>query len=94
MQNDSLPEDIKYGKKELKIRIPLASCTIAAGAEEIYQAVIHAVENIGLDAEITPVGCMGLDFIDPWFELTKKGYPSAIYANVTVDMTEQLIHEY
>ena len=94
MQNDSLPEDIKYGKKELKIRIPLASCTIAAGAEEIYQAVIHAVENIGLDAEISPVGCMGLDFIDPWFELTKKGYPSAIYANVTVDMTEQLIHEY
>ncbi len=49
---------------------------------------------MGLDAEITPVGCMGLDFIDPWIELTKRGYPSAIYANVTPDMVEQIIREY
>ena len=94
MRNDSVPEEVKYGKKELKIRVPLASCTIAAGAEEVYQAVTQVVERMGLDAEITPVGCMGLDFIDPWIELTKKGYPSAIYANVKVDMAEHLIHEY
>jgi NADH-quinone oxidoreductase subunit F len=49
---------------------------------------------MGLDAEITLVGCMGLDFIDPWIELTKKDYPSAIYANVTPDMVEQIIREY
>ena len=64
MRNDSVPEEVKYGKKELKIRVPLASCTIAAGAEEVYQAVTQVVERMGLDAEITPVGCMVLDFID------------------------------
>ena len=51
-------------------------------------------KSLHLDVEVTPVGCMGLDFIDPWIELTKKGYPSAIYANVTPDMVEQIIREY
>jgi NADH:ubiquinone oxidoreductase subunit F (NADH-binding)/NAD-dependent dihydropyrimidine dehydrogenase PreA subunit/(2Fe-2S) ferredoxin len=49
---------------------------------------------MNLDAEITPVGCFGLDFIDPWMELSKKGYPSAIYANVTPDVVEQIFLEY
>jgi NADH-quinone oxidoreductase subunit F len=89
-----LPEEVIYGKTPLKIRVPLGSCTIAAGAEEVLQSITYVIEHIGLDAEITPVGCMGLDFIDPWIELTKKGYPSAIYAKVTPDMIEQLIREY
>jgi len=72
----------------------LGSCTIAAGANEVLQSINLAVESLNLDAEITPVGCIGLDFIDPWIELSKKGYPSAIYANVTPDMVEQLIQEY
>jgi NADH:ubiquinone oxidoreductase subunit F (NADH-binding)/NAD-dependent dihydropyrimidine dehydrogenase PreA subunit/(2Fe-2S) ferredoxin len=49
---------------------------------------------MNLDAEITPVGCFGLDFIDPWIEISKKGYPSAIYANVTPDVVEQIFVEY
>ena len=72
----------------------MGSCTIAAGANEVLQSINLAVESLNLDAEITPVGCIGLDFIDPWIELSKKNYPSAIYANVTPDMVEQLIQEY
>ncbi len=72
----------------------MGSCTIAAGANEVLQSINLAVESLNLNAEITPVGCIGLDFIDPWIELSKKGYPSAIYANVTPDMVEQLIQEY
>ena len=94
MQNDCLPEEIVYGKTGFKIRIPLGSCTIAAGANEVLQSINTVVNSMGLDAEITPVGCMGLDFIDPWIELTKKGYPSTIYANVTPDMVEQIFLEY
>ena len=72
----------------------MGSCSIAAGANEVLQSINLAVESLNLDAEITPVGCIGLDFIDPWIELSKKNYPSAIYANVTPDMVEQLIQEY
>ncbi len=72
----------------------MASCTIAAGANEVLQCITAVVKSMGLDVEVTPVGCMGLDFIDPWIELSKKGYPSAIYANVTPDIVEQIIREY
>jgi len=89
-----LPEEIIYGKTGFKIKVPMASCTIAAGANEVLQSITAVVKSMGLDVEVTPVGCMGLDFIDPWIELSKKGYPSAIYANVTPDIVEQIIREY
>lgn len=89
-----MPEEIIYGKTGFKIKVPMASCTIAAGANEVLQSITAVVKSMGLDVEVTPVGCMGLDFIDPWIELSKKGYPSAIYANVTPDIVEQIIREY
>jgi len=89
-----LPEEVIYGKTGFKIKVPMASCTIAAGANEVLQSITAVVKSMGLDVEVSPVGCMGLDFIDPWIELSKKGYPSAIYANVTPDIVEQIIREY
>ena len=72
----------------------MASCTIAAGANEVLQSITAVVKSMGLVVEVTPVGCMGLDFIDPWIELSKKGFPSTIYANVTPNVVEQIIREY
>jgi len=89
-----LPEEIVYGKTGFKIKVPMASCTIAAGANEVLQSITAVLESKDLDVEVVPVGCMGLDFIDPWIELSKKGYPSTIYAKVTPDMIEQIILEY
>jgi NADH-quinone oxidoreductase subunit F len=94
MRNDGLPEEVIYGKTGFKIKVPLASCTIAAGANEVLEGITAAVELMNLTVEVTPVGCMGLDFIDPWIELTKRGYPSIIYSNVTPDIVEQIIREY
>ncbi|PVX27384.1 MAG: NADH-quinone oxidoreductase subunit F, partial [Candidatus Bathyarchaeum sp.] len=89
-----MPKEVVNEKAEFKIKVPMASCTIAAGANEVLLSINDVVERMGLDVEITPVGCMGLDFIDPWIELAKKGYPSTIYGNMTPDVVEQIIHEY
>ena len=94
MRNDCMPEEIVYDKKDFKIKVPMASCTIAAGANEVLLSINTVVESMELAVEVTPVGCMGLDFIDPWIELSKKGYPSTIYGNVTPDIVEQIIREY
>jgi NADH:ubiquinone oxidoreductase subunit F (NADH-binding)/NAD-dependent dihydropyrimidine dehydrogenase PreA subunit/(2Fe-2S) ferredoxin len=89
-----LPEEIVHGKTGFKIKVPMASCTIAAGANEVLLSINSVVQSMGLDVEVTPVGCMGLDFIDPWIELSKKGYPSTIYAKVAPEAVEQIIREY
>lgn len=76
-------------KHWLTVKVPLASCTIASGAEEILNEVLNQ-EQI----DVKPVGCMGLDFIDPWIELEADPYPPAIYANVKAKNVERIIKEY
>lgn len=71
------------------MKVPLASCTIAAGAETLLNALSN-IEQI----EIKTVGCMGLDFIDPWIELEAPPYPPTIYANVTAKDVDRIIREY
>jgi NADH-quinone oxidoreductase subunit F len=87
-------EELRYGEKGAKIKVPITSCTLAAGAEAVYRAVEDAVEKMGLEATITISGCYGLDFIDPWLELTAKGMPTAIYANVKPSDVPRILEEY
>jgi NADH-quinone oxidoreductase subunit F len=90
---DSLRRFI-YGDKGFRIRIPIASCSLAAGAGEVYQAALKAVDRLGIDAEVYRVGCTGLCFMDPWMEIAKEGLPPAIYANVRPDQVFALIERY
>ncbi len=83
-----------YGKTGFKIKVPTASCTIASGAEEVHESLLREVKSRGIDADVVMVGCMGLDFIDPWIELVKRGYPPAIYANVKSEHVGRIISEY
>jgi NADH-quinone oxidoreductase subunit F len=71
------------------VKVPLASCTIAAGAEDILNALSN-IEQI----EVKTVGCMGIDFIDPWIEVEAPPYPPAIYANVKSKDVERIISKY
>ena len=86
--------EIKYGKNGFKIKVPMASCTLAAGAEEVYNTVLKVVKELDIKADISITGCMGLCYIDPWIELIKDGYPPAIYANVKPDDVEEIIKSY
>lgn len=83
-----------YGEKGFRIRVPIASCTLAAGAERVYDAIVNAVEKLGIDADIYRVGCTGLCFLDPWIEVAKEGLPPAIYGNVKPERIEMLLQRY
>ncbi|MEM2207728.1 MAG: NADH-ubiquinone oxidoreductase-F iron-sulfur binding region domain-containing protein [Sulfolobales archaeon] len=85
---------ILYGSKGFRIRVPIASCTLAAGAEEVYRRVRRAVEELKLDAEVYTVGCTGLCFMDPWIEVAKEGQPPALYGNVKPDQVPQILKKY
>ena len=83
-----------YGKRSVRIRVPIASCTIAAGAYEVLKEVRRVVERLGIDAEVGIVGCMGLCYLDPWLEIAKHGQPPAIYANVKPEKVEEILTRY
>ena len=86
--------EIMYGKYGFKIKVPMASCTIAAGAREVYDAVIKEVKSRGIRVDVRKTGCMGMCYIDPWIELVKEGMPAAIYANVKPEDIPKIIKEY
>ena len=87
-------EELKYGVHGSKIRIPLSSCTLATGAEEIYNKFKEYILEKRLDTEITISGCFGLDYLDPWFEVIMKGYPAAIYVKVKGKDIPRILDEY
>ncbi len=76
-------------KNWLRVKVSLASCTIASHAKEILEEVTKQKQ-----IDVKTVGCMGLDFIDPWIELEAKPYPPAIYANVKAENVESIISQY
>lgn len=78
----------------LTVRVPVASCTLAAGASKVLESVKKVLEKLGLDARIKRVGCMGLCYLDPWIELEMNEMPSAIYANVKPEDVEEIIRRY
>ncbi|MEM1690640.1 MAG: NADH-ubiquinone oxidoreductase-F iron-sulfur binding region domain-containing protein [Thermofilaceae archaeon] len=87
-------KELKYGEKGAKVKVPMASCTLATGAEGIYSVVRDTIEKLGLEATVTITGCHGLDFIDPWLEFSAVGMPTAIYANVRPGDVPKLVEKY
>jgi NADP-reducing hydrogenase subunit HndB len=71
------------------IRIGMASCSIAAGANDTLQAIKHqiAAESIpGVSADqicITQVGCLGLCSLEPIVQIQVADQPLVTYGKVT-----------
>ncbi|MEM1680216.1 MAG: NADH-quinone oxidoreductase subunit NuoF [Sulfolobales archaeon] len=87
-------DELRYGRHGFKIRVPISSCTLAAGAREVYEAVRKEVELGNIGADITISGCLGLCYLDPWIELSKRGLPSAIYVKVKAEDVSKILKEY
>ncbi|MCD6278075.1 MAG: SLBB domain-containing protein [Desulfurococcales archaeon] len=86
--------ELMFGRHGIKVRVALASCTLAVGAADVYDAVQEFVRESGLAVDVDIVGCHGLDFIDPWIEVVKKGLPPAIYANVNPEEVSNIVSRY
>ncbi|MEM4490494.1 MAG: SLBB domain-containing protein, partial [Desulfurococcaceae archaeon] len=86
--------EIIYGHHDLRVHVPISSCTLATGAQEVYRAIEDYIKRTGVSAEIHRVGCMGLCFLDPWIMIAGKNLPPAIYANVKPLDVEKILDRY
>jgi len=86
--------ELEYGRSGLLVKVPLASCTIAAGAQEVYNKILEELKARNIAADVKITGCMGLCYIDPWIEIVREGYPPAIYANVKPEKVGEIISKY
>jgi NADH-quinone oxidoreductase subunit F len=77
-----------------RIFIGTGTCGMAAGAEDILNALRKELEKNGLEAEIIQVGCIGLCYAEPLIEIARPGKPSIFYGNLTPALVTEIVRDY
>lgn len=92
--------DLGYAKKSgIKLRHPpqprimvgVATCGLAVGAQEVFDAIAEEVKKHNLDIMLVPTGCLGYCQKEPLVEVLEPGKPGIIYAYMTAEKARQVI---
>ena len=67
----------------LVIKVGLASCGLAAGAGEVYNAIQKHIKKNKIDAELKKTACIGMCFVEPLVEIYEEEKKSITYGDVT-----------
>ena len=87
-------EKSNHPEQMVQIRISMATCGIAAGAKEIMNYFIEALDREKVDALVTQTGCMGYCYAEPTVEITKPGKDPIVFGHVTTERAEEIIQKY
>ena len=76
------------------ITVGMGTCGIAAGAREVMHAILNELENRGIDAHVTTVGCIGMCSKEPLVDIQQGDEPRVTYGNISPEMVPKLIEEH
>ena len=79
---------------ELYVTVGMATCGLAAGAKETLAAIEEEIDKRGLDAVISPVGCVGMCSYEPMIELQARGRPRLNYGDATAKNIPEIFESY
>jgi len=77
-----------------RIIVGMGTCGIAAGARETMHSILQELNNRGIDAHVTTVGCIGMCSKEPLVDVEQAGKPRITYCNVHPDMVPRLVEEH
>ncbi len=80
--------------KKLTVKIGLASCGRAAGAEDILNSASQYIKHHQLEAEIAQTACIGMCYNEPLMELSMPDQPALTYGRITPEDVEKIIPAY
>lgn len=78
--------------KRPAIIVGLASCSIAAGAQKVFDTFKKALKDIPADLDFA--GCMGMCYNEPLVEVKFPNGSRYVYGKVTPDMVPQIIEDH
>ncbi len=73
------------------IKVGVATCSRAVGADETLAALRRAVEERQLEADVMLTGCLGLCYAEPIVEVQRPGRPAVLYQHLTADKVPALV---
>ncbi|MDP2173425.1 MAG: NADH-quinone oxidoreductase subunit F, partial [Candidatus Cloacimonadaceae bacterium] len=80
--------------ENINVKVGLASCGLAAGAEEVYRKIEELVLHNVLPVKLHKTACIGMCFEEPIVELSGSTVGKVTLGQVTADNIETLLNEY
>lgn len=77
-----------------RISIGMATCGLAAGAEETKKAFEEELAKRNIAAQVMPVGCLGHCYAEPLVVIANPGFPPIAYHNVTPGKARALVRAF
>ena len=77
-----------------EIRVGLATCGIAAGAESVYSALEKELSGIDASVKLKRVGCIGMCYNEPLVDLVTDDGDKSTYGHVRVEDVGRIVKEH
>lgn len=92
MRSQGAQGGVMMHKSQYKVKVGLASCSIAAGAAKVYDTLEKVLDKEGILLQRT--GCMGLCYCEPLVEVIDARGESFLYANVDEKNVLRIVAEH
>ena len=95
-RNEALNQEVIHTQQHpIQIRISMASCSIAAGANETLDAIRQFITENSLEGlQIKQIGCIGLCALEPIVQVIELGGQQITYGKVDPVVVRRIFEEH
>jgi NADP-reducing hydrogenase subunit HndB len=72
----------------------MATFSIASGARDTMNYMVHELEKRNIDAVVTQTGCMGYCYAEPTVEVKLPGREPVVFGYVDAQKADEIIEKY
>ena len=80
--------------KNWVVKVGLATCGVAAGGREVYDALSAKLGGKGLNVELKQTGCMGMCYNEVQVEVSSPQGERVFYGRVTPEKVDRIVEEH
>lgn len=94
------PKDLEAIKQERSvtdrnwIKVGYSTCGIAAGAKEVYEALVEESRKHNAAVDIKKCGCVGMCSAEPLVEVHVKNMPTVFYGKVDKELAAKIMEKH
>jgi (2Fe-2S) ferredoxin len=96
--SEYINRDNREHKEGVKVRnyikVGMSTCGIAAGAEDVFQAMLKEVKKRNVNIEVKKCGCFGMCYAEPLVEVSVEGMPLVSYGRVTPEIAIEIVQRH
>ena len=87
---------IREGSTETRVVVGMATCGIAAGARPVLNAIVEAVneKNLTANVTVTQTGCIGLCQLEPIVEVYEPNKEKVTYVKMTAEKAKEVVEKH